>query len=160
MKGAQHRSDTILGALAELGQAHDVFRRLWGGETFETIYESFDSHRLVSPAPGQTPEAWSQSGSVEAEKASWTSSQTFLCFPPIPDCSYSHGSEASHIRGAINQHAVPANTKEESAGPSTHFNASMFNNMALPDSMSEYGAMKNDTAIMPHGEFMDRNTWM
>ncbi|KAK1974271.1 hypothetical protein LZ30DRAFT_787115 [Colletotrichum cereale] len=31
--------------------------------------------------------------------------------------------------------------------------------MALPDSMSEYSAMDDNTYIMPYGEFIDRNTW-
>ncbi|KAK6213181.1 hypothetical protein QIS74_09183 [Colletotrichum tabaci] len=165
MKDAQHRRDTILGALAEPGQSQDVLRRLCGGETFETIYESLDAHDLVSPAPTKTPDAQSQPQSVKAEEASWTPNQTPLCSPPILDYSYSHGSEASHVRSANSQHAVPAESMGGggSDGSSPHFNVFMPNNMALPDHMNEYGVMDDNNsnrAMMSYGGFMDCNAWI
>ncbi|TQN63586.1 hypothetical protein CSHISOI_11829, partial [Colletotrichum shisoi] len=168
MKDAQHRRDTILGALTEPGQSQEVLRRLCGGETFETIYESLDAHDLVSPAPTQTPDAQSQPRSVKVEEASWTPNQTPLCSPPILDYSYSHGSEAGHVRSAISQHAVPAESMGgggSDGGSSPHFNVFIMpNNMVLPDHMNEYGAMDNNnsnTAMMPsYGGFMDCNAWI
>ncbi|WQF85308.1 Putative zn(2)Cys(6) fungal-type DNA-binding domain-containing protein [Colletotrichum destructivum] len=166
MKDAQHRRDTILGALTEPGQSQEVLRRLCGGETFETIYESLDNHDLASPTPTQTPDAQNQPRSVKAEEASWTPNQTPLCSPPILDYSYSHGSEASHVRSAISQHAVPAESMGDGGsdgGSSPHFNVFMPNNMVLPDHMNEYGAMDNNssnTAMMPYGGFMDCSAWI
>ncbi|GKT63914.1 nitrogen assimilation transcription factor nirA [Colletotrichum tofieldiae] len=160
LKGAQRQRDAVLGALTVPGQTHDVLLRLRSGETFESIYEKLGTHDAASPTNSQVSDESSQLRHIKKEPF-WTPTQTPLCSPSILEYSNStelHGSEASHIQGAIqNQNSRSDCTKEEADGLMPSLEASMFSHMALPNNINEFDAT-DYTLPMPFGMFVEHNT--